>query len=123
MTFQFNYTGLLKKKLAKLFKRNKKRYEIVMKKIEEIASSDELEIERYKNLRYDRSDEKRVHIDKSFVLTFKVDKAKKIYPLQRFRPPRQHIQKIAETCGEKKYKVLNLQKACIDVYGNRFQVS
>ena len=32
-------------------------------------------IKRYKNLRHDLSDFKRVHIDKSFVLTFKVDLA------------------------------------------------
>ena len=45
-----------------------------MKKIEKIAERDEQTIEHYKNLRHDQSNRKRVHIDKSFVLTFKFDR-------------------------------------------------
>ena len=74
---QHDFTPELKEKLIKLFKQNKRRYEIVMKKIEQICSSDEFTIEHYKNLRHGMSDRKRVHIDKSFVLTFKYDKEKK----------------------------------------------
>ena len=60
-----------------LLKKDRRRYEILMKKIEEIVNSDEETIERYKNLRYHLKNEKRVHIDKSFVLTFEYNKTKK----------------------------------------------
>ena len=74
MPLQTIYSPELKGKLAKLFKRDQRRYEILMKKIEQVAASDEQTIEHYKNLRHDQSDRKRVHIDKSFVLTFKFDR-------------------------------------------------
>lgn len=60
----------LKAKLAKLLKRDRARYDMLMKKVEQIASSDEFTIQHYKNLRHDMSEEKRAHIDRSFVLTF-----------------------------------------------------
>lgn len=41
-----------------------------MKKVGQISSSDEFTIGHYKNLRHDQSDRRRVHIDRSFVLTF-----------------------------------------------------
>ncbi|MFA7134171.1 MAG: addiction module toxin RelE [archaeon] len=74
---QHDFSIELKEKLKKLFKQDKQRYNITMKKIEQICSSDEFTIEHYKNLRHDMSDRKRVHIDKSFVLTFKYFKEKK----------------------------------------------
>ena len=46
---------------------------MINKKIKEIVNNDSETIKRYKNLRHNLSDLKRVHIDKSFVLTFKVD--------------------------------------------------
>jgi len=58
--------------LKKLFKKDKKRYEIVWKKITEIINN--LNIEPYKNLKFPMNEFKRVHIDKSFVLVFKYDK-------------------------------------------------
>jgi len=58
--------------LKKLFKKDKKRYEIVWKKITEIINN--LNIEHYKNLKFPMNEFKRVHIDKSFVLVFKYDK-------------------------------------------------
>lgn len=63
--------------MKRLFSKDKRRYEILMKKIENIAASDEFTIEHYKNLRHDLSGKKRVRIDKSFVLTFKYDKKNK----------------------------------------------
>ena len=78
MPLQTIYSPELKGKLAKLFKRDQSRYEILMKKIEQIVASDEQTIEHYKNLRHDQSNRKRVHIDKSFVLTFKFDKKNSI---------------------------------------------
>ena len=58
--------------LKKLFKKNKKRYEIVWKKINEIINNSD--IEHYKNLKSPMNEFKRVHIDKGFVLIFKYDK-------------------------------------------------
>ncbi len=57
--------------LKKLFKKNKLLYEQIMKKIDEVVSS--YDIEHYKNLRYDMKDSKRVHIG-HFVLVFSYNK-------------------------------------------------
>ena len=70
MPLQYDLSPQLEEKLKKLLKHDKRRYEIIMKKIEKIVESDELTID-------DLSDRKRVHIDKSFVLTFEYNKAKK----------------------------------------------
>lgn len=77
MPLAHGFSEELKEKLKKLFRQDKRRYEILMKKIESIAASDEITVEHYKNLKGNQSDRKRVHIDKSFVLTFKFDKSKK----------------------------------------------
>ena len=73
--FSFDLTDDLKLKLKKLSKKDWERAAIVNKKIKEIIQSDLSSIEHYKNLRHDLKEFKRVHIDKSFVLTFKVDLA------------------------------------------------
>ncbi|HNZ51732.1 MAG TPA: addiction module toxin RelE [Candidatus Pacearchaeota archaeon] len=57
----------------KLVKKDKKKVEIINKKIKEIINCDNVSINHYKNLRYDLKEFKRVHIDKNFVLIFKVD--------------------------------------------------
>ena len=77
MPLDHDFSEELKAKLIKIFKKDKRRYEIIMNKIAQVCASDEITIEHYKNLRHLMSDRKRVHIDKSFVLTFKYDKAKK----------------------------------------------
>jgi len=64
----------LKKKLSTAFKKDRKRYKILMKKIEEIINSDD--IGHYKNLRKPLQDFKRVHIDSHFVLVFRFEKRK-----------------------------------------------
>lgn len=74
MVLRHDFSDLLKAKLRKLSRKDKRRYQILMKKIEQITQSDEITIEHYKNLGYGLSDKKRVHIDRSFVLTFKYDK-------------------------------------------------
>ncbi|HLC92081.1 MAG TPA: type II toxin-antitoxin system RelE/ParE family toxin [archaeon] len=61
----------LLKALAKLSKKNKPLYEQVIKKIEEVAGTPD--IEHYKNLQYDMKDSKRVHIG-HFVLVFEYRK-------------------------------------------------
>jgi len=71
--FSFDLSDKLKIKISKLSKKDKKKVEIINKKIKEIVNNDAETIKRYKNLLGDLSDLKRVHIDKSFVLTFKVD--------------------------------------------------
>ncbi|MEK6893773.1 MAG: type II toxin-antitoxin system RelE/ParE family toxin [Nanoarchaeota archaeon] len=63
----------LQKILSKLSKKDKKTYEAVMKKIEEILENPQ----HYKPLRYDLAGERRAHIMKSFVLKFEVNEATK----------------------------------------------
>jgi mRNA-degrading endonuclease RelE of RelBE toxin-antitoxin system len=77
MPLKHGFSDVLKAKLKKLFNKDKRRYNILMKKIEGISSSDETTIEHYKNLKHGLKEEKRVHIDKSFVLTFKYIEDKK----------------------------------------------
>ena len=71
--FNFDLTDELKLIIRKLVKKDKKKVEIINKKIKEIINSNKDSINHYKNLRHDLSDYKRVHIDRSFVLVFKVD--------------------------------------------------
>ncbi len=71
-------TPLLKKKLKKMFKKENTRYEKLMNKIEEIYNSDSIEINHYKNLKFPMQNQKRVHIDSSFVLAFEFDQNKKL---------------------------------------------
>ena len=68
----FKVEEKLHKILKKLFKKDKKKYEIVWKKITEIINNSN--IGHYKNLRFPMHSFKRVHVDKSSVLIFKYDK-------------------------------------------------
>jgi len=67
---KFEIKPQLEKKLVKLFKKDKNRYETVMNKIDEVLNSSN--IDHYKNLRYDLKNSKRVHIG-HFVLVFSYD--------------------------------------------------
>lgn len=69
----FSIEENLHRVLKKISKKDKKRYEIIWNKITAVINC--LEVEHYKNLRAPLQDFKRVHIDKSFVLVFKYDKA------------------------------------------------
>lgn len=71
--FKYAFSDKLKLIIKKLVRKDKKTAEIIYKKVKEIVNNDAETIKRYKNLRHDLSDLKRVHISKSFVLTFKVD--------------------------------------------------
>ena len=71
--FRYTLSDKLKLIINKLVKKDKKTADIIYRKIKEIINNDAETIKRYKNLRYDLSDLKRVHVDRSFVLTFKVD--------------------------------------------------
>jgi mRNA interferase RelE/StbE/toxin YoeB len=71
--FNFNLSDELKLKIKRLLKKDKKKVEIINKKIKEVIDNNSESINRYKNLRYNLKEFKRVHIDKHFVLTFKVN--------------------------------------------------
>ena len=63
----------LEKKFSKLAKKNNKQLEIIHKKVEEIRRNPH----HYKPLKGDMHGARRVHIDKSFVLTYEVDEKNK----------------------------------------------
>ena len=71
----------LQKILNKLSKKNKELYEQVLKKIQEIVNSEN--VEHYKNLRHDLKEFKRVQIG-HFVLVFKYDKNKNLISFEDF---------------------------------------
>ncbi|MBI4214595.1 type II toxin-antitoxin system RelE/ParE family toxin [archaeon] len=74
----------LRKTVEKIFKKlarkNPKQLEIINKKILEIRENPQ----HYKNLHPPLQNLKRVHIDKSFVLTFSVDENRKVVMLEDF---------------------------------------
>ena len=70
----------LRKKLKKLVKKNLKQAEIIVKKSEEVLQNPQ----HYKNLRKPLQNWKRVHIDKSFILTFSLNENKKIVTLEDY---------------------------------------
>ncbi len=74
--FDFEISDELKVKIRKLLKKDRKKVEIINKKIKDIIACDFTTIEHYKNLKHELKDYKRVHIDTHFVLTFHVDKQK-----------------------------------------------
>jgi YafQ family addiction module toxin component len=59
--------------LNKAYKKDKKLYEAAMKKIEDITEHPH----HYKPLRHDLKGRRRVHIEKSFVLTFRISEQEK----------------------------------------------
>lgn len=61
-------------RLKKTYEKDKKLYDAVMKKIEEIIENPH----RYKWLRHDLKGLRRVHLKKSFVLVFELDEEEKI---------------------------------------------
>ena len=72
--FDYDLTDELKAIIKRLNKKDKKLSLMIAKKVKEIINNDSESIDRYKNLRYDLKDKKRVHIGKHFVLCFKVNK-------------------------------------------------
>jgi len=69
--FNYKTSKNLDKILLKLFKKDKKLYEQILKKIYEISNSSD--IEHYKNLKHNLKELKRAHIGK-FVLVFRFNK-------------------------------------------------
>ena len=66
--------------LGKLFKKNRRQYEIIMKKAEEIIQNPQ----HYKNLQAPLQHWKSVHIDTHFVLVFSVDENIKTVIIEDF---------------------------------------
>ncbi len=75
MPHSYKLSKYLKRILIKLKKKDKKLYECVLNKLEEVINNPD--IDHYKNLRYDFKKYKRVHLG-SYVLVFKYDKEKDI---------------------------------------------
>jgi mRNA-degrading endonuclease RelE of RelBE toxin-antitoxin system len=72
--YTFEISVVLTEKMKKLSKKDKSLYDQLLKKIDEVRNSSD--VEHYKNLRYDMKDSKRVHIG-HFVLVFQFDKVNK----------------------------------------------
>ncbi|MFH1316203.1 MAG: addiction module toxin RelE [Candidatus Woesearchaeota archaeon] len=83
--FDFDISDELKILIRKLSKKDKIRVRILNNKIKEIINNDNITVDRYKNCRQGLKDYKRVHLDKSFVLLFKVNKEKNIIYFWRMR--------------------------------------
>lgn len=60
--------------LKKISKKDKRLFDVAMKKIEEISTNPQ----HYKPLRHDLKGRRRVHLEKSFVLIFRIDEKEKI---------------------------------------------
>ncbi len=71
MPYTASYGEDLTRKLAKIRKKYRKMYDVIMKKVDEILYVPE----HYKPLRHDLHGYRRVHIMGPFVLVFKVDEA------------------------------------------------
>lgn len=81
MPYNYKTSKNLDRILEKLFKKDKATYEQIMKKINEVINSPD--VEHYKNLRYDLSDYKRSHIG-HFVLVFKFNKTENLIEFSDF---------------------------------------
>jgi len=69
--YNYEVQPSLQKILKKLSKKDKKLFEQILKKIDEVINTSN--VEHYKNLRDDMKDSKRVHLG-HFVLVFSFDK-------------------------------------------------
>ncbi len=73
MDYSLEVSEQLHRKFKKLSKKNKKQLRIIHKKIEEILEKPY----HFKPLRGDKHGARRVHIDKSFVLTYEINEKQK----------------------------------------------
>mgnify|MGYP001563495653 CR=1 FL=1 len=77
MTYSIEVSEDLDKIFEKLNKKNKKQLEIINKKVKQILENSY----HFKPLRGDMHGARRVHIDKSFVLTYEIDEGRKVIRL------------------------------------------
>lgn len=75
--FSLSTTSNIDKIFSKLSKKNPRQMNIIVKKIEQIIENPT----HFKPLRGDMQGVRRVHIDKSFVLTYEIDDDNKIVTL------------------------------------------
>ncbi len=80
--YQYEIKSVLQKIILKLYKKDKQTRERLIKKIEEIISSKD--VEHYKNLRYPLQHLKRVQIGEK-VLIFKFNKKNNIISFENFK--------------------------------------
>ncbi len=80
--YNYEIKPSLLKVLNKLSKKNNKLYNQVVKKIEEIINSQN--IEYYKNLQHNLQEFKRVHLGRSFVLIFRYNKKNNLISFEDF---------------------------------------
>ena len=79
--YEFEIKPHLLKILSKLVKKDKKTYEAIMNKMEEVTNSSD--VEHYKNLRYNMKESKRVQLG-HFVLVFSYDKSKEFISFEDY---------------------------------------
>ena len=77
MEYSLFISDELDKKFSKLVKKNKKQMLVIKKKIDQILENPY----HFKPLRGDMHGSRRVHIEKSFVLTYEIDEKKKVIRL------------------------------------------
>jgi len=80
MTYKLEISNELDKKFVRLKKKDRKQLESIEKKVQEILNNPY----HFKPLRGDMHGARRVHIGKSFVLVFEIDKKRKIVRLLDF---------------------------------------
>lgn len=73
---KYEFSDHLKKLLTKFYKKDNARYEAILKKVKEILTCKD--VDHYKNLKKPLKHLKRVHVEKSFVLTFRYDKTEDV---------------------------------------------
>jgi len=71
--FKYTLSKILKKKVDKLFKKDKILALNFKKKILEVISHNEITINTYKNLKKPMQDKKRIHLTDNYILLFQVD--------------------------------------------------
>jgi len=80
--YNFIVSDNLRRNLNRISKKDKILFDKILKKINEIINSDD--IDHYKNLKYDFKDSKRVHIG-HFVLIFRYDKKSNMILFDKFK--------------------------------------
>jgi YafQ family addiction module toxin component len=68
LKYNYEVSRQLERELDKIRRKNKKQFEIILKKMSEILENPQ----HYKPLQHDMKGSRRVHIDKSFVLVFEI---------------------------------------------------
>ena len=78
--YDYELRKTVEKIFFKLAKKNSKQLLIIEKKIQEILENPQ----HYKNLKKPMQHLKRIHVDKSFVLTFSVDENRKLVIIEDY---------------------------------------